>query len=98
MGIVIDTDSHNMPEGFLDDEGARRRFRSRWPRLVEDAIGRTWVNFPERERELTAHPRTLPGELFAGRSPPRHRDRVVREAWVDGGWTGLQAPWAAGPT
>ena len=83
MGIVIDTDSHNMPEGFLDDEGARRRFRSRWPRLVEDAIGRTWVNFPERERELTAHQRTLPGELFAGRRPPGYRDSVVREAWLD---------------
>ena len=83
MGIVIDADSHNMPDGFLDDEDARRRFRSRWPRLVADAAGRSWVNFPEREFQLTAHQRTLPSELFAGRRPPGYRDSTVREAWLD---------------
>ena len=83
MGIVIDADSHNMPEGFLDDEDARRRFGSRWPRLVADAAGRSWVNFPERERQLTAHQRTLPGELFPGLRPPGYRDSEVRVAWLD---------------
>ena len=83
MGLVIDADSHNMPEGFLDDEGALRRFRSRWPRLMTDAGGRSWVNFPERERQLTAHQRTLRSELFPGRRPPGYRDSVVREAWLD---------------
>ena len=83
MGIVIDADSHNMPEGFLDDEDALRRFRSRWPRLITDAIGRSWVHFPERERQLTPHHRTLRSELFPGRRPPGYRDSAVREAWLD---------------
>ena len=90
MGMVIDADSHNMPEGFLDDEDAERRFRNRWPRLMTDAIGRSWVNFPERERQLTAHQRTLRSELSPGRRPPGYRDSAVRVAWLDNAGIDMQ--------
>ena len=83
MSLIIDCDSHFMPDDAFDDEEARRYFRNRWPRKIRHSNGRDWTTFPERERALTAWQRTLPGEMFPARHAPGYADAGVRLEWMD---------------
>lgn len=81
--IVIDSDSHFMPQDAFEDPESQRRFRSRWPRFMMDALGRDWIEFPERFEKLSPHQRSLPCALIPGKHHPGYYDSAAREAWMD---------------
>ena len=83
MGIIVDADSHVLPKDAFEDEEARRRFRSRWPNLLVDALGRRSVVFPERTRNLSALQWTLYSQFFPARRHPGEYDSDARVAWMD---------------
>ena len=90
MGIIIDTDSHFTPQDVFDDEEARRRFGSRWPRIITDGYERDRVVFRERERQLTPLQRSLPSQFHFGKPAPGFRDDDVRVEWMDGTGVDMQ--------
>ena len=81
--LIIDADSHVLPIDAFDDEEARRRFRSRWPTMLMDTVGRLFVVFPERERQLTPLQRSMRSEFSPLKRPPGFYDSAVRETWLD---------------
>ncbi|MBM2811939.1 MAG: amidohydrolase, partial [Chloroflexi bacterium] len=83
LSIVVDADSHFMPIDAFEDEAARHRFRSRWPEFRMDALGRDWIEFPERFEQLTPHQRSLPCALVPGKHNPGYFDAVARAKWLD---------------
>ncbi|HZT07290.1 MAG TPA: amidohydrolase family protein [Chloroflexota bacterium] len=83
MSIVIDTDAHFFPVDAFDDETSRRRFRSRWPRVQFDALGRDFIVFPEQFDKLSPYQRSIPCSLIPGRHHPGYYDPAPREQWLD---------------
>jgi aminocarboxymuconate-semialdehyde decarboxylase len=83
MGLIVDCDSHFLPSDAFDDEESRRRFRSRWPRFVFDALGRDFVVFHERYRNFNAHQQSLPNEFSPRKHQPGFYDSAKRQAWLD---------------
>lgn len=83
MGIVIDTDSHFLPSDAFEDDAARRRFGSRWPRFQMDALGRDWIVFPERFEKLSPLQRSMPCSLIPGKHSPGYYDAAARVEWLD---------------
>lgn len=83
MSMTIDADTHFWPLDGLDDEEAERRFGSRWPRFMTDALGREWVEFPERTRNFTPHMWALPSGMAPRKNHPATHDPGLRVAWLD---------------
>lgn len=82
MAIVIDADSHILPADAFDDEEGLRRFRSRWPRRIIDALGRRIVVFPERTQRLTPLQSTMPSPFTPAREA-EDSDIEARVTWLD---------------
>ena len=83
MGITIDADTHFWPKDAFENEEAGRRFGSRWPRFMVDALGRDWVEFPERTRTFTPQQWALPNGMTPATHHPGYYDPVARAAWLD---------------
>ena len=83
MSITIDADTHFWPLDALDDEEAQRRFGSRWPHFMTDALGREWVEFPERTRNFTPQMWAMPSGMTPRMNHPGTHDPIVRAAWLD---------------
>lgn len=83
MGMMIDSDSHFLPRDAFDDEDASRRFGSRWPRFVFDALGRDFVVFNERSRNFSPHQKSLPNEFSPRKHHPGFYDAAKRKDWLD---------------
>ena len=81
--VIVDADSHVLPSDCFDDEEAQRRFRSRWPSVLIDTVGRQFVVFPERERQLTPLQRTWRSEFTPMMRPVGYHDSAAREKWLD---------------
>jgi len=83
MGITIDADTHFWPrDAFEDDEGPRR-FGSRWPRFMMDALGRDWVQFSERTSTFTPQQWAMPNGLTPAKHHAGYYDAVARAEWLD---------------
>lgn len=83
MGITIDVDSHFIPIDAFDDEDSRRRFRSRWPEVVFDHLGRSWIVFPERLEKYSPIQRTMHSSLLPGKRDLGFWDSRHRQEWMD---------------
>jgi aminocarboxymuconate-semialdehyde decarboxylase len=90
MGIVIDTDAHFFPSDAFDDPTSKRKFRSRWPRVQFDALGRDWVVFPEQLETLNPYQRSIPCSLIPGKHHPGYYDAAARVEWLDGAGIDMQ--------
>jgi len=90
MSITIDADTHYWPRDAVDDEEAQRQFGSRWPRFMTDAVGRDWIEFPERAERFTPQQQAMPSGMAPRKNHPGSHDPAVRATWLDGAGFDMQ--------